>query len=883
MVYETNVESTIDMHGIFFNLASDLLAVCDKDGNFIKINTAFAATLGFESTEILAHPFAYFIHPDDINETVSFLNSLSEQSNAITFENRYRCKNKKYLWLSWKAAQNKENIYLIAKNCNDLKQLQKQTKLLIDKNKKLVVLNLAKGNRAEELVDAYKEMAFQNQEKENRAGELVIAIKELAFQNQEKENRADELIIANKELAFQNDEKEKREQESKKLQAFSYAANLASQYSLSLIEASRDPLVTINVEGKITDMNQAMVVATGVSRNKLKGTDFKNYFTDPKKASKVYKEVFSKGFVIDYPLTIKDHKLTEVLFNGSVYKDENKNVVGAVIVARDVTEQNRIANELIEAKTFAELATEISEIAKVKAQTATRIAEEAVKSKQQFLSNMSHEIRTPMNAIIGFTKVVLKTDLTPKQKEYVQAIKVSGDAMVVLINDILDLAKVDSGKMIFEQAPFKLEASMAAMLHLFETKIQEKNLKLEKKYDSKIPTVLLGDATRLHQIILNLVSNAVKFTTNGKITVATNLIHENEDTVVIAFSVSDTGIGILDAEIDTIFENFQQATSSTSRIYGGTGLGLAIVKQLVEAQGGSIVVKSTLKKGSTFSFTMPFKKTSQSAIAETEILELDHEITNLKILVVEDIPLNQLLMRTLLDDFGFDCEITSNGRIAVEKLKTNSYDIILMDLQMPEMDGFEATKYIRSELKLDIPILALTADVTTVDVEKCKLVGMDDYLAKPVDEKQLYTKIVSLVKKNLMNKKQDVIKKVASENIRCIDLNYLNERTKSNPALILEMISLYLEQTPPLIAAMKLSFQNRDWEMLSKAVHKMIPSFSIMGIDVGFEKMAHKIQEYAATMQDSEDISVLIISLETVLLQSCQELREEVQIIKDKK
>ena len=230
-----------------------------------------------------------------------------------------------------------------------------------------------------------------------------------------------------------------------------------------------------------------------------------------------------------------------------------------------------------------------------------------------------------------------------------------------------------------------------------------------------------------------------------------------------------------------------------------------------------------------------------------------------------------------------DAEITSNGKIAVEKLKTKTYDIILMDLQMPEMDGFEATQYIRSVLKLNTPILALTADVTTVDVEKCKKVGMNDYLAKPVDEKLLYRKIISLVKKNMLDKKDTIIKKVKSENIRYINLNYLNERTKSNPVLMIEMISLYLEQTPALIAAMKLSFQNRDWETLQKAVHKIIPSFSIMGIDVGFEKMAHKIHEYAATMQNTSDISVLIIELEAVLLQSCDELLEEIQLIKNKK
>ena len=266
-------------------------------------------------------------------------------------------------------------------------------------------------------------------------------------------------------------------------------------------------------------MNQATVDITGIPREKLTGTDFFDYFTEPQKAREVYQEVFAKGSVADLPLTLRhiEGKLTDVLFNGSVYKDDRGNVLGVVIVARDVTDQKRIATELIDAKTFAELATGIAEEAKSKAETATGIAEDAVKAKQQFLSNMSHEIRTPMNAIIGFTKVVLKNrSFLPSKKEYLQAIKMSGDALIVLINDILDLAKVDAGKMTFEQAPFKMALSISAMLHLFETKIQEKNLELVKEYDTNIPEVLLGDPVRLHQIILNLVSNAVKFTTEGK-------------------------------------------------------------------------------------------------------------------------------------------------------------------------------------------------------------------------------------------------------------------------------------------------------------------------------------------------------------------------------
>ncbi len=827
--------------------------------------------------------------------------------------------------------------------------------------------------------------------------ELGDANRELAIKDGEKIKTALELGIANKEIALQNNEKDKWEAELR-----------VANYARSLIEASLDPLFTISPAGKITDMNNASVNVTGISRENLIGSNFFDYFTLPMMAKEAYELVFANGFVADYPLVIKDHKLTDVLLNGSVYKDPQGNVLGVVMVARDVTaqkqieknlknslkeisdykyaldesaivsitdqkgiikyanenfckiakyncdelvgqdhriinsgyhskefirdlwttiangkiwkgelrnkakddtiywvdttivpfldedgkpyqyivirnditNQKKVEEELTDAKVVAEFASTKAKEAQGTAESATRIAESAMKAKQQFLSNMSHEIRTPMNAIIGFTKVVLRTDLSAKQKEYLDAIKLSGDALIVLINDILDLAKVDSGKMAFEKIPFKLSVSIAAMLHLFETKIQEKNLQLFTQYDKKIPDVLVGDPVRLHQIILNLVSNAVKFTSDGSITVSIRLLSKTDDEVSIEFAVKDTGIGIAENKLENIFDNFQQASSGTSRLYGGTGLGLAIVKQLVEPQGGSIRVESKIGKGSTFSFILNFQKTKAEAEIVTEQMEWGVETKDIKVLVVEDMALNQLLMKTLLDDFGFECDISANGKIAVEKLRTKKYDVILMDLQMPEMNGFEATAYIRNDLKLHVPIIALTADVTTVDFEKCKAVGMNDYIAKPVDEKLLYSKIIGLVNKNaaLLEVDNVVINKKVI--IKYIDLKYLNQRTKSNPALMSEMISIYLEQTPPLIQSMLKGFKEKDWQSLYSAVHKMIPSFSIMGISTDFENTAKKIQEFANTQQLPDDITDMVLQLETVCMQACKEL--EVELVKIK-
>lgn len=648
-----------------------------------------------------------------------------------------------------------------------------------------------------------------------------------------------------------------------------------SQYASRLIEASLDPLITINPAGKITDMNVAFIKITGSTRRRITGTDFGIYFTDPKKAKRVYQEVFAKGFVTNYPLVVIDGHLTDVLFNGSVYKDTYGNIIGAVVVARDITEQKRIERELISAKIFAEKSATLAEESKNRAQLAAHAAEDAVKSKQQFLSNMSHEIRTPMNAIIGFTKVVLKTKLTAKQKEYLTAIKTSGDALIVLINDILDLAKVDAGKMTFEQIPFKMATSISSMVHLFEPKIHEKNLELATDYDKNIPEVLVGDPIRLNQIILNLVSNAVKFTNKGKIIVRVKMLKENKDNVTIEFSVIDSGIGIEKNKIKDIFENFHQASQVTSRLYGGTGLGLAIVKQLVEPQGGSIRVESEINQGSTFSFILNFKKSELKEKIEIGKSEHTNEIKNIKVLVVEDITLNQLLMKTILEDFGFEWDIADNGKIAIEKLKLKNYDVVLMDLQMPEMNGYEATEYIRNILKSDIPIIALTADVTTIDLEKSKAVGMNDYVTKPINEDLLYKAVI-----NSLKRAAKPITKEKNKEFKYIDLNYLNQRTKSNPKLIKEMISLYLEQTPPLLKIIKNSTKTRDWDALHGAIHKMLPSFTIMGFHADFEARAKKIQTYSQKQNKSEDIHQLVLELENTCELAFKELEQELNSVK---
>jgi len=580
-----------------------------------------------------------------------------------------------------------------------------------------------------------QEQETANEELQSANEELLSSSEELQSLNEELETSKEELQSTNEELIISNQETlDKQEQ-----------INSTRLYAEAIIATVREPLVVLDKALRIKSINSSFSKMFNTSEKEVEGQliyEIKGRLFDNLNLKSLLENVLSKKIEFnDFEISVKLQTIgncTLVLNARNLINEKGKEKL-ILLAMKDITERKILYD-------IANLANATSKKEKLKAEEATVIAEEATKSKQQFLSNMSHEIRTPMNAIIGFTKILSKSELSEKQKEYLEAIETSGDRLIVLINDILDLAKVDEGKMKFSKLPFKMNASILSMLHLFQMKIQEKNIELVNLYDENIPEVLLGDSGRLHQIIINLIGNAVKFTSKGKITISTSLLDENDETVTIEFKISDTGIGIEKKKISTIFEKFQQATSETSSLYGGTGLGLAIVKQLVEAQGGSIDVKSEFQVGSIFSFILSFQKTKNGMDEVIEPVKFKEHLRVIKILVVEDIALNQLLMKTLLDDFGFEHDLASNGKLAIEKLKKNSYDVILMDLQMPEMNGFEATEYIRKKMHSTIPIIAITADVTTADLEKCKEFGMDDYLAKPIDEKLLYRKIIEAMK-----------------------------------------------------------------------------------------------------------------------------------------
>jgi len=379
-------------------------------------------------------------------------------------------------------------------------------------------------------------------------------------------------------------------------------------------------------------------------------------------------------------------------------------------------------------------------------------AEVSEKAKQLFLAKMSHEIRTPMNGILGFAKLLEESLKEKEQQEYIRVIIKSGDDLLVILNDILDFSRMEAGKIAFESIPLNLHGIIQSTVMMIESKTKQKNIDIGIAIDGKIPEEILGDSVRLNQILLNLISNAVKFTEKGQINISVKCLEETKNKVALEFSVKDTGIGIPFEKQVKIFESFEQAATDTTRRFGGTGLGLSIVKQLVELQGGQISVSSKPGHGSDFRFQLSFLKVKGAKyIKEPEetgsIPQVDK---SLRVLVAEDNPINRMLAIKVLQNQGFETDIAENGKIALEKYQTQHYDIILMDLQMPEMDGYEATIHIRKMKagKKDIPIIAMTAHTIKGELEHCMEIGMNDFISKPFDKKELFNKIYKAVNKS---------------------------------------------------------------------------------------------------------------------------------------
>lgn len=505
---------------------------------------------------------------------------------------------------------------------------------------------------------------------------------------------------------------------------------------LWVVSKTENSLVIANKNGKIEWVNEGFERLTGFNigevietygdmllRNNLSGlnprsTHYKTIMTDKRSVS--YE---SKNYS-------KDGREFWVLTTITPILDGNNEIQKIIAIDSDITERKRVELELIQSK---------------------QRAEHLAKVKEEFLANMSHEIRTPMNAIIGMAELLSETKLDTKQKNYLSSIQFASENLLSLINDVLDLSKLDSGEMVFENVPFNIREQLESIVDMLQFKINEKKLELNCEIDKNVPEQLSGDPIKLNQVLLNLLSNAIKFTEKGHVSVKVKALDKNPDGKLnVRFEIMDSGIGIPENKHKQIFESFRQGQSETTRKYGGTGLGLTITKKLINLQGGEISLKSEVDKGTTFTVVLAYEvsdvKSDKKKTDSKPTLDYTQALKNTKVLVAEDNNLNQLLAVEFLNKAGARPDLASNGLEALEKVSNSDYDIVLMDIQMPEMDGYEAAKKIR-EKGNKIPIVAMTAHAFQGEKEKCLNVGMDDYLTKPIRFEKMVEVMSGLINK----------------------------------------------------------------------------------------------------------------------------------------
>ncbi len=512
-------------------------------------------------------------------------------------------------------------------------------------------------------------------------------------------------------------------------------------------------------------------------------------------------------------------------------------------------------------------------------------AEKANQYKSEFLANMSHEIRTPMNAIIGFSDLALQTDLKPKQQDYIEKIDLSSHHLLGVINQILDFSKIEAGKLDLEQTDFSLKEVTNTLTTVVSALANSKGLLIKLELDPALDTPLKGDPQRLGQILINLTNNAIKFTDKGSIKICAHLLEQSEKSLLVNFEIQDSGIGISQEQQQKLFKSFQQADSSISRKYGGSGLGLAICKQLTEMMDGEIGVRSHLGQGSTFWFTAYFDRGTD---VQSDTSNKQSQLSNLlgrHILVADDNQLNQQVAQELLCRVGVTAELADDGAIALEMVTTGRFDAVLMDVQMPNMDGLEATQKIRAlEAFKSLPIVAITANVTKEEREKCLAAGMDDFIGKPIESEQLYNRLAKWLPPQSKKTAVTIINcpKHAegngpsievlfpdANNPEIIDIQFLAQQFKNNPIKIRKFAKQFMVSAKRVLGELEEALSNNDFERISALGHQLKSPARTVGA-MHFADLCQELEELDVSSDND------YVAKAKSLLQKLQQLSEQI-------
>jgi len=556
--------------------------------------------------------------------------------------------------------------------------------------------------------------------------------------------------------------------------------------------------------------------------------------------------------VYQLPIKNKNGDLRWWAISGAPNYDTKGNIIGSIGIHLDITEQKQLELDL--------------ENEKLKAM-------ESSKAKEIFLANMSHEIRTPLNAIIGFLRELDKQELPELQKKHVRNSSIASKHLLAIINNILDISKIEAGEMSLDTEDFVFKKSISNVSTVLQSRFQHKKLKLNIRISSKIEKVLRGDSLRLEQILFNLLGNAIKFTHKGSISINCQVVTNTAVSQELEIAISDTGIGMEDSFVENIFNKFSQEDKGITRKYGGTGLGLSITKELVKLMGGRIDIQSKKNEGTTIRIYINFPKGSDQRIKNLEANKVVVPLDSISILLVEDNFLNRMVAQNSLE--YFNCKVTEaeNGLIALKILKSRKFDIILMDIQMPEMDGIEATEIIRKELQLKTPIIALTANAFKTEIDRCRKAGMDDYITKPYDENSL----IEMIAKHTVNRDKSVLESGISarsleENL--YDLSSLKKLSRGNTEFYNKMILLFISQTTAVLEQINQAIFEHDFIEVSRLAHKIRPSIESLKIST-ISNALLLLEKTAKESKDKDQIAELFTTIKATLEKVIFQLQDQ--------
>ena len=678
----------------------------------------------------------------------------------------------------------------------------------------------------------------------------------------------------------------------------------------TVFEESQDAIYITTTAGRFVEQNGSLLKMFGYTEEEFESISELDLYADLTDRVSFIQKITNTTSVKDFDVKMKkkNGEIIDCLLSSTLWKDIDGSIRGYHGIIRDITTIKK-TQELIRAK---------------------EVAEQTARLREQFLANMSHEIRTPMNVVVGMTHLLENTPLNSKQKEYLNALALSSDTLLKLINSILDFSKIESGKLELEHRPFKLQDLIKNLIHTYKYKTSEKGIKLFTQLDVDLPSEVIGDSVRLQQVLNNLLSNAIKYTDKGRITLGCDVLEKDPDYVNIEFWVEDSGIGIPMEKQKHIFESFTQASENTTRLYGGTGLGLSIAKELVELFGGQISVESEEGRGSTFKFNVKFNKNIEAfpESRESQTIYIDklptqptkvnlsesteiykpQDIPNqdtplqgeseepIRILLVEDNEFNQLVAHDLLKRWSpnLHLDITNNGQEAVEKLEEIEllYDVILMDISMPIMDGYATTKHIRQKMLPPIsktPIIAMTAHAFTSNAEKCFQMGMNAFVSKPIRPQILYAQLNKVLdleakKKTERKKQQGIVKqnkyqKTPAKVKKTIDLTYLDSLTGGSESLKITMLESLVRNLPSEIKQVGIDFDAKNWNALKQSAHKMKSNCAYIGLEE-ISKVAATIENRSWEKKELDTLKPLVEKLITACNSAHKELEQELKKLK---